>query len=1042
MSVLCVAEKPSIAKEISNILSGGQRQVSNTRSPYHKNFEFDYQYTRSHFIVTSVSGHLTETDFPARYNSWQGCNPAELFDAQTEVTVKNDLKAVEANLMTQARRVATLMIWTDCDREGEHIGMEIVNICRRVKPNIRVQRARFSAIIPQQIHRAAQNPVELDRRQADAVDARIILDLKIGAAFTRLQTLTLRNVIPVPDKSVISFGPCQFPTLGFVVERFMKVKDFRPEQFWFIHLELTRDLGNGDSEAAEFKWKRGHLLDHHAAISLYTRVLENPRARVTNVTRKETKKWKPLPLTTVELQKAGSRLLKMSPQRVLEVAEKLYNNGFLSYPRTETDQFDSAFDFQSLINKQTVDPAWGGFAQRLQDQNFFSPPRKGKNNDKAHPPIHPTAHAANLEPEQKKVYEYVVRRFLAACSQDAKGTETKVDVICLIVLEKNYLDVYPYDKWSSKTLPNFQEGEEFDPSICTLKDGETSPPKHLTEADLVTLMDKNGIGTDATIAQHIQTIVKREYVIERMEGSMKYLVPTTLGIGLVQGYNELGLPKSVSKPSLRRETERRMVQVCEGETEKAEMLRVALEQYKAMFEITQREFQKVVNSVRRFVVDGGAGPDNGPRGGGGGGGGPGAGGGGGGNTRGNGGPRGPGGGGGGSGAPPRPPPSRNRPDEPISIDSDDDGIYPTRANRTRPCNAGVGFIVGARVFLGLTESGLFPGITFYLSLWYRRQDVAKRIAIFFSAATIAGAFGGLLAYGIEHMEGIGGLHGWQWIFCLEGIATVLVACVAFFYMHDYPETASFLTAAERALVVQMLKDDKQGMATHFEWKYVWHAMKDYKTYVQIGIYIGLLVPVYAIALFTPTIVRELGYSAANAQLLTIPPFFAGCLCTIAAGIYSDKLNLRGPFVIGGCFVSLIGYIVLISQSTPGVSYFGAILAAVGVYPTIAVDLAWAGSMAGGDICKGVTLAMVIGIGNLGGVCSSFIYLSAPRFFAGHGTIIGFLTLSITLSAFAMWDYNRLNKRNQAICERDGIDENHREDFKDVGNDSPLFRFTL
>ncbi|RXW19396.1 hypothetical protein EST38_g6463 [Candolleomyces aberdarensis] len=674
MSVLCVAEKPSIAKEVSNILSGGQKQVSNTRSPYHKNFEFDYQYTRSHFIVTSVSGHLTETDFPARYNSWNGCNPADLFDAETEVTVKSDLKAVEENLMTQARRVATLMIWTDCDREGEHIGMEIVNICRRVKPNIRVQRARFSAIIPQQIHRAAQNPVELDRRQADAVDARIILDLKIGAAFTRLQTLTLRNVIPVPEKSVISFGPCQFPTLGFVVERFMKVKDFRPEQFWLIHLELTRDLGNGDSEAAEFRWKRGHLLDHHTAISLYTSVLENPRARVTNVTRKETKKWKPLPLTTVELQKAGSRLLRMSPQRVLEVAEKLYNNGFLSYPRTETDQFDPSFDFQSLIDKQTADPAWGGFAHRLQDPGFFSPPRKGKNNDKAHPPIHPTAHASNLDPEQKKVYEYVVRRRVAS----VLATDTLLTLgLGLIVLEKNYLEVYPYDKWSSKTLPNFQQGEEFDPSICTLKDGETSAPKYLTEADLVTLMDKNGIGTDATIAQHIQTIVKREYVIERMEGSMKHLVPTTLGIGLVQGYNELGLPKSVSKPSLRRETERRMVQVCEGATQKAEMLRVALEQYKAMFEITQREFQKVANSVRRFVVEGGnggAGPDNGPQGGGGGG--PGAGGGGGGNNRGNGGPGGRGPGGGGGGAPPRPPPSRNRPGnggDPISIDSGDEG---------------------------------------------------------------------------------------------------------------------------------------------------------------------------------------------------------------------------------------------------------------------------------------------------------------------------------------------------------------------------------
>ncbi|KAF6763474.1 major facilitator superfamily domain-containing protein [Ephemerocybe angulata] len=319
-------------------------------------------------------------------------------------------------------------------------------------------------------------------------------------------------------------------------------------------------------------------------------------------------------------------------------------------------------------------------------------------------------------------------------------------------------------------------------------------------------------------------------------------------------------------------------------------------------------------------------------------------------------------------------------------------------------------LIIARVFLGLAEAGLFPGITFYLSLWYRRQDVARRIAIFFSAATVAGAFGGLLAYGIEHMEGIGGLHGWQWIFCLEGIVTVVVAFAAYFYMHDYPETAKFLTEEERIIV--------QGQSTHFEYKYVWQAMLDYKTWVQVGIYIGVLVPVYAIALFTPTI------------LLTVPPFVAGCICTILVGIYSDKLNLRGPFIIGGCLVSV------------PVSYFGAILAAVGVYPTIAVNLAWAGSMAGGDICKGVTIALVIGIGNLGGVCSSFIYINGPRFFEGHGTIIGLLAMSMSLSAFAMWDYNRLNKRNEAICARDGLDEKDHEVYKDAGNKSPLFRFTV
>lgn len=158
-------------------------------------------------------------------------------------------------------------------------------------------------------------------------------------------------------------------------------------------------------------------------------------------------------------------------------------------------------------------------------------------------------------------------------------------------------------------------------------------------------------------------------------------------------------------------------------------------------------------------------------------------------------------------------------------------------------------------------------------------------------------------------------------------------------------------------------------------------------------FIGLLIPVYAVALFTPTIVKELGFSAANAQLLSIPPFVAGCIATIAVGVYSDKFNSRGPFIIGGSLISMIGYIILYTQTQPGVSYFGACLAAVGVYPTIAIALAWAGSAVGGDIRKGVTIAMVIGIGNLGGVCASFIYLKAPRFHVGHGTCMGFLGLS-------------------------------------------------
>ncbi|KIJ68115.1 hypothetical protein HYDPIDRAFT_107769 [Hydnomerulius pinastri MD-312] len=351
-------------------------------------------------------------------------------------------------------------------------------------------------------------------------------------------------------------------------------------------------------------------------------------------------------------------------------------------------------------------------------------------------------------------------------------------------------------------------------------------------------------------------------------------------------------------------------------------------------------------------------------------------------------------------------------------------------------------LIAARIFLGLTEAGLFPGVTYYISLWYPRAEQAKRIAVFFSAATVAGAFGGLLAYGIERMEGVGGLHGWQWIFCLEGLATMMVALLAFFFMYDFPETATFLTETERRYVVEMLKQDSNSLATHYDFQFVLQALKDYKTYLQVGIYIGLLIPVYAIALFTPTIINELGFSAANAQLLSVPPFVAGCVFTILVGIYSDKHKIRGPYVIGGAFVSLVGYILLYVQGGAGASYAGAVLAAVGVYPTIAVDLAWASSNAGGDLKRGVVVAMVIGLGNLGGICSSFVYLDPPRFHIGHGTIMGWLSLSILLSFLAMWDYKRINKQKEELCRERGITDERRDEFKDMGDESPLFRYTI
>jgi MFS family permease len=146
----------------------------------------------------------------------------------------------------------------------------------------------------------------------------------------------------------------------------------------------------------------------------------------------------------------------------------------------------------------------------------------------------------------------------------------------------------------------------------------------------------------------------------------------------------------------------------------------------------------------------------------------------------------------------------------------------------------------------LTGNSLFPGVAYYITMWYCRHEAQFRQALFFSAASVAGAFSGLLAYGIAHMDGVGGLAGWRWIFILEGILTVIVAILAYFILFDFPETATFLTEEERAFVVYRLK--YQGSANEsevkvaqddtFQWKYVKAAFLDWQIWTNIWVYWG------------------------------------------------------------------------------------------------------------------------------------------------------------------------------------------------------------
>lgn len=610
MKVLCVAEKNSIAKEVARILSGGRVRVRDLPYKFVKNYDFTYTFPgvgRCDVTMTAVLGHLLGTDFGPEY-AWGKCFPGRLFDAPmvTRVAPDKDRRSqkIHDNIVREAAAADRLMIWTDCDREGEYIGWEVMHVAQRRNARLTVEttwRAQFSHLEPAHVVHAAAHPQQLDMRLVEAVDCRKEFDLRVGTSFTRFLTNVYKSRSLVGDKEVVSYGTCQFPTLSFVVDRYVRVRRFVPERFWHIDVEAEQH-----GARVGFSWRRGHLFDRAYVYLLYAQLLEDPAgAVVSHVSTRPTAHYRPLPLNTVELQKCCLRFFRMSAKQALDAAELLYTAGFISYPRTETDAFPENMDLPAYVAKQTQDLRWGAYAAAL----VFRRPRSGSHDDKAHPPIYPVKYTNidSMNGDQKKVYEFVVRRFLACCSDDARGLLTKVELQWgteafstsgVRVTERNFLDVYTYSDWrSSAVLPEFEQGASVKIVRCEMREGKTSPPGYMTETELIALMDANGIGTDATIAEHIDKIIQRNYISRRKSGATEIFIPTSLGITLIQAFDAILIDRiSLSKPFLRRALESFLQKIARGEISKEDVIAQLLPLYKEAFQESNQKSHVIIDT--------------------------------------------------------------------------------------------------------------------------------------------------------------------------------------------------------------------------------------------------------------------------------------------------------------------------------------------------------------------------------------------------------------------------------------------------------------
>ncbi|KAF3767030.1 MFS general substrate transporter [Cryphonectria parasitica EP155] len=350
----------------------------------------------------------------------------------------------------------------------------------------------------------------------------------------------------------------------------------------------------------------------------------------------------------------------------------------------------------------------------------------------------------------------------------------------------------------------------------------------------------------------------------------------------------------------------------------------------------------------------------------------------------------------------------------------------------------------ARFFLGVAESGLFPGVVYYFSMWYKRRERQFRISLFFSAAALAGSFGGILAYGISFMRGIVWPNGWHWIFIIEGLVTIVIAATSYFFIYNYPDTAGFLSDSERTAIQARLAADSD--CTHeerFTWANVMRAVKDPKCWLYGFAFHTMSLPLYTLSLFLPSIIQSLGYTAAKAQLLTIPPYAFAFVTTLSVAALSERLNKRAPFLAGSAAFGAIGYIILLANKNPtarpGISYLGTFFAAGGIYPATALALSWPAINVSGQTKRAVANAMQISIGNCGAVLGTQLYRSndGPRYILGHSFALGYLLANVLVSGLLYFILKRENEKRDGIA-AEVKEVGHLKDWE--GDDDPRWRF--
>ena len=596
---LVVAEKNIAAQKIAQLLSTTKPKNDKVYNTQVYRFEVDGE----EWVSMGLAGHILAPDFPDeilfdKKQGWYSVSdegevlPADIPDGLARPPYDTKRKPYLANgisikgwkveslpyltwapvvkkpaekeiirvLKNLAKKADEVIIATDFDREGELIGSDALDMVREVAPDVPARRARYSALIRGEVTAAFDNLVELDQDLADAGESRQYIDLIWGAVLTRYLTLARFGGFG----NVRSAGRVQTPTLALVVERERERMAFVPEDYWQIRGFASK---RGADEGDDFKISHAtaRFTDKVAAETAFAHVEGANTGTVTEIAKRSRKQQPPTPFNTTSLQ-AAAAAEGISPARTMRIAESLYMDGYISYPRVDNTVYPRSLDIAGVVSGLASNvPALRPVAKKV----LAGPmkPTRGKVETTDHPPIHPTGQGdpERLDGAQKKLYMLIARRFLATLMGPATIENTKLSIDVGgepftasgdVLVDAGFRDAYPYGLKRDEQLPALDEGDVVDVRDMKLEAKQTEPPARYSQGRLVQEMEKRGLGTKSTRA----SIIERLYQVRYLKNDP--IEPSQLGMAIVDALHEFA-PR-VTTPDMTAELDEDMTRVAEG----------------------------------------------------------------------------------------------------------------------------------------------------------------------------------------------------------------------------------------------------------------------------------------------------------------------------------------------------------------------------------------------------------------------------------------------------------------------------------------------